>query len=177
METLPTTDLVREKTYDKKVVVINSDYVDTTSTSAFTYRLTTPLRDVVAVRLLAVELEADVGQELTQGDVYVAVNDYNLVYADYNKSGVRSTIYGFSFVNISSFGSTDPVLTFTVKNDSPLIDFATDPHTYVLDPVLGSLDRFDVKFFDGTGDIYDTKNAIVRLKLAVYMKRNKFSRI
>ena len=186
METanLPITDEVIERKYDKVNIVLDyahvalSNAASTSSTSVnlvnrgsspnnFTIMLPTPLKDVVGVCLTGVDI-FDSSQGQTVDTVYLSINDYNMI-----TSGNPLLPPAFYRIGLIGYG-------YTAYNLSNPTNLGMNTYTYVADPIIGKLDRFNVKFYKNDGTLYTFNNLNtlrVVVTLTVYMKRNKYSRV
>lgn len=151
------------------LVVIDSEHRDTAKypkTGSFTIDLEdanqAPFRDVLAIKLINFNLHSPAGP-LDTVPVYLKVNDYRHLI-----TGTSKIPYAFS-----QFVASTSNITFT-NTTSPII--AVDPYTYIPNPVIGNLRKFDISLVKSDGTLFDTKDAKLSLGLSVYTKRNKFTR-
>lgn len=176
---LRTTDGVFEKTYDKRIIVLEANNRNQTldpRSINFSIKLASPLRDVVAITPIEVKLD---GYDITNlGTVLLDVNGYQHTIVD-----------SFLADNADSTQSATGLLPLTMtttgcsfKYDQCPTNLGIDPYTYVFDPVESTIRRFQVRLLNPNGTQYDytegTENDFnLMVKLVVYMKREKYSRI
>lgn len=161
----------KEKTYDQKLVILERQHAVTSNTGSFTIDMNNggygDLKDVVAIKLYSFEIVAADGSSspaaITPGSVYIQLNDYAHVI-----TGVSTVPAAFARVTVQSTGVS------YVAIQPPAMVF--DPFTYVVDPVIGRLGKFKVSLLNSSGAPYDVKGNNVIVTLAVYSKRNKYTR-
>lgn len=177
---LPITDEVVEKKYDRVNIVLDHAHVGINSGdsssfnlkntgSAHNYTITLPsqLKDVVAVTLTGIDINNGLGNSFTLNDsIYIGINDYNLVM-----TGSLKLPPIFYRITLGTSG-------YTHYNLSNPTNLGMNTYTYVCDPIVGKLDKFNVRFFRNDGNFYSfPEGTNVIISLTVYCKRNKYSRI
>lgn len=170
METLPISDGMVEKKYDRTLIVLNTLNITGSSPNKFTMKLSSPLRDVVAIKLLGIEIRPANNNSLFTGEVFVNINDYYNTTVPYNINGQQ-----YERKTFANFYVEGPGLVF--NNRDLATTLSLDPYTYIFDPIQSSLDRFDIQITNNAGALYDTLGRPVKIVLAVYTKRHKFSRV
>lgn len=172
METLPISDGMVEKKYDRKIVVINTDNFDLTNgeTNPFLAKMSSPFRDVVAVKLLSFEIRSSSEYSFIAREVFLQINDFRVMTVEYNKNGTQHQRDAFASFYLDAAG-------IIFSNRDLATTLSLDPYTYIFDPIQSSLDRFNIQIIENDGSIVDTNQFPVKIVLAVYTKRNKFSRI
>ena len=183
---LPITDEVIERKYDKVNIVLDYSDVSTSNSASavlgknnvnlvntgtdpnnFTIMLPNVLKDVVGVCLTGVDIYDSVGTQ-TSNTTYLSINDYSMIMSG-------NPLLPPTFYRIGLTGSG-----YTAYNLSNPTNLGMNTYTYVADPIIGKLDRFNIKFYNNSGTLYSftNKNTLrVVVTLTVYMKRNKYSRI
>lgn len=165
--TLATTDEVIEKKYERFnfcAELIHS--VTGGNANNYTVIIPTPIKDVVGICLVGVEIMSPSSTAFTTGGIYVSINDYNLVGTGNNL--IHPAIYRFYM----------PSSGVTITHLSNPTNLGMNVFTYVPDPILGKLDRFKIKFYNTSGALYTFPNdTTVCVSVTVYAKRNKYSRV
>lgn len=162
---------IKEKKYDKKLLVLERQHAITYNVGSFTVDLDKggygELKDVVAIKLYAFEIVAADGvpsvAAVAPGSVYIQLNDYAHLI-----TGHPTVPTAFARVTVKSDGVS------YVASQPPAM--ALDPFTYIVDPVIGRLAKFTVSLFKSNGTAFDVNGNNVIITLAVYSKRNKYTR-
>ena len=120
------------------------------------------IRDVLAIKLIKFDIYGS-GHSLDISSIYLQINDYKQAFI--GTDNIKS-----AFAN---FIATTNGLSY---HDTSSVYIETDPNTYVFNPVAGNLYKFDISILKSDGSLFDTLDYSVVINLAVYTKRNKFSR-
>jgi len=156
-----------------KLIVLEAQHDATTSTrnstSSFSIDLNNGaygvLKDVIGIKLYSFEIVPRDGASfvpVTNKSVYIVINSCANVV-----TGISSIPTAFARVSVSA------------QNGSSIysmeISGSLDPWTYMYDPIVPKLSKFNVSLVTSDGVAYDTKNNNVIVTLAVYMKCKKYS--
>ena len=164
---LETTDEVIEKKYDRWSLSIELAHANPGSNANnFTVSLPNIIKDVVGICLVGVELQSPSSSNFNTGGVYVSINNFDLLRTGNNS--IPPSIYRFYM----------PSTGVTINHLSNPTNLGMNVYTYVPDPIIPRLDRIMVNLYTNTGAKYTAPaDATVCINLAIYAKRNKYSRV
>jgi len=164
---LETTDEVIEKKYDRWSLSIELAHaVSGSNQNNFTVLLPNPIKDVVGVCLIGVEIMSPSSTAFTPGGVYIGINNYDLLRTGNNS--IPPSLYRFYM----------PTTGVTINHLSNPTNLGMNVYTYVPDPIVPRLDRMKINLYTNTGAKYITpSDATVCVNLTIYAKRNKYSRV
>lgn len=140
-------------------VIIESEARDTAlfaNANNFIARLDTPLRDVVAIRVLYAELQP-----------HSSTNNNN-----YNQNPAYLYLNGYANLHLANGTATNVFMRLplgTEQYHSTTENILNDAHAYLCRPQEPKLDRFEVRIVNKTGAIHSTyHDAQLIVTLAVY---------
>ena len=184
-----------EKIYDKKILVLDSDFRDTDifpRTNSFTLT-SDSFRDIVGIKVLSVDISPNV--LLNKTPIYIDINKYNLIKQAgtggvaqqkvfnnntptiYSSNIATTTYTPNSFNSLAIITNVNPnIAPISYRNESPSVILDFDPKVYTFEPILGSLDTFEINLYTKSGALYDTRNENVVITLALYTTKRKLSR-
>jgi len=184
-----------EKIYDKKILVLDSDFRDSQifpNTNSFILTSDT-IRDVVGIKVLSVDITAN--SSLTATPIYVDINKYNLIkqagtggvaqqrvinnnHPTFYSSNIATTNYTpNSFNALAIVTNVNPsIAPISYRNETPSVILDFDPKVYMFEPILGSLDTYEINLYTKNGALYNTLSQNVVITIALYTTKRKLSR-
>jgi len=149
---------------EKNIIVLDSNHRNiniNAKTNNFIINLDT-IRDVLAIKLIKFDIYGG-RSSLQLSSIYLQINDY------------KHTILGNDNIKsaFANFITSKDGLSYY---DTSSVYLETDPNTYVFNPVAGKLNKFEISILKSDGSLFDTLDYNVVINLAIYTKRNKFSR-
>lgn len=150
-------------------VILDSSFRDSRTyphANDFVVKLTEPLLNVAAIRILRTEFYQP---SATTG--YFVMNNVRIPLQLYNIESAYLYLNGYISTNVANetnttfFGRVSPG---TETYPAVTGDITLDPYVYVLQPLDPKLKRFHVKLLQPDGCLYAVDNARVVITLAVY---------
>jgi hypothetical protein len=153
-------------------VILDSSFRDTLAypnANDFVVRLTEPITNVAAIRILRTEFyqPSNTTGYFVLNEVRVPLQLYNIESAYLFLNGYISTTVA-NDTNTTFFGRIGPG---TETYPAITGDITQDPFIYVLQPMEPRMKRFHIKLLHADGSVYEVNNARVVINLAVYSLR------
>ena len=142
------------------------DLIHYPNANDFVVKLSEPLKNAVALRLLRTEF-----YQPSQTNGYFVLNQVRIPIQLYNIESAYLYINGYTSTNIANEVNTQffgrigagtevfPAVTGSISQD---------PYIYVMQPIEPRLKRFHIKLMQADGSLYAVDNARVVITLAVY---------
>ncbi len=158
--------------YHTSTLIIDSAFRDINMhphPNNFVVKLTEPLKDVAAIRLLRTEY-----YDPSSNNGYFVINQVKVPLQLYSMESAYLYLNGYSLLEMTNDTTNEVFGRLAVGTESyPAItsDITNDPFVYIFRPQEPKLRRFHVKLMNPDGSLYTTQSARVILTLAVYCQK------